>query len=65
MMAIGTMYYERLVAQIRKERDEALEALAMAIEWIDSVPKDTTLPTMPGFDRDSVDAILAKRKVDK
>lgn len=35
-----------------------IEALEDALEWIDSVPQDTVLPAMPGFDRDCVDALL-------
>lgn len=39
--------------------DEALiEALEDALAWIDAVPADTALPTMPGFDRDRVDAMI-------
>lgn len=40
--------------------DEAVKALADTLEWIDAVPSDTPLPAMPGFDRDEVDATLAK-----
>ena len=39
---------------------ELLEALKAALEWIDGVPSDTPLPTMIGFDRDLVDALIAK-----
>lgn len=39
---------------------ELLEALQAALEWIDAVPQDVQLPTMPGFDRDWVDGIIAK-----
>lgn len=39
---------------------ELLEALQMALEWIDAVPSDTVLPTMPGFDRDEVNNLIAK-----
>ena len=39
---------------------ELLEALQMALEWIDAVPSDTLLPTMPGFDRDEVNSIIIK-----
>lgn len=35
-----------------------LEALVAALEWIDAVPSDTPLPTMPGFDRDKVDELI-------
>lgn len=39
-----------------------VEALEAALEWIDAVPQDTELPTMPGFDRDWVDNILKQAK---
>jgi len=39
---------------------ELLEVLQAAIEWIDSVPADTTLPTMPGFDRDWANSVIDK-----
>lgn len=35
------------------------EALRWALDWIDAVPEDTTLPAMPGFDRDYVNELLA------
>ncbi|AXN57833.1 hypothetical protein [Acinetobacter phage ABPH49] len=41
---------------------EMVEALEAALEWIDAVPQDTPLPTMPGFDRDWVNAVLNKAK---
>ncbi|URC22224.1 hypothetical protein CHUUTOTORO_01390 [Serratia phage vB_SmaM-ChuuTotoro] len=41
---------------------ELVEALEATLEWIDAVPQDTELPTMPGFDRDWVDNILNKAK---
>lgn len=31
-----------------------------ALDWIDSVPQDTKLPTMPGFDRDWAEGVLSK-----
>ena len=39
---------------------ELLEVLQAAMEWIDAVPQDVQLPTMPGFDRDWVDGIINK-----
>ncbi|RZF18787.1 hypothetical protein B7L32_03360 [Serratia marcescens] len=39
---------------------ELLEALQAAMEWIDAVPQDVQLPTIPGFNRDWVDGIVAK-----
>lgn len=39
---------------------DLLEALQMALEWIDAVPSDTLLPAMPGFDRDEVNSIINK-----
>lgn len=39
---------------------ELLEALVWALEWIDAVPSETQLPTMPGFDRDYVNEVINK-----
>jgi len=41
---------------------ELLEALEAALKWIDAVPMDVQLPTMPGFDRDWVNSTIAKAK---
>jgi len=41
---------------------ELLELAEAALEWIDSVPQDTELPAMPGFDRDWAENVLAKAK---
>lgn len=45
--------------------ERLIEALSAALDWIDSVPDETVLPAMPGFDRDEVDALLdeARRSV--
>lgn len=37
-------------------------ALDAALEWIDAVPSETPLPTMPGFDRDDVNNLLTEAK---
>ena len=50
----------RANAQLIAAAPELLEALQMALEWIDAVPSDTLLPAMPGFDRDEVNSIIAK-----
>ena len=39
---------------------ELLEALQSALEWIDAVPDDTPLPTMPGINRDWIDGVISK-----
>lgn len=39
---------------------DLLKSLKAALEWIDAVPSSVVLPTMPGFDRDSVDVIIAE-----
>lgn len=41
---------------------ELLTALQDALMWIDAVPQETPLPTMPGFDRDEVDALIDEAK---
>jgi len=42
--------------------EDLLTALKDALMWIDAVPQDTQLPTMPGFDRDDVHALLDEAK---
>lgn len=37
----------------------SVNALRKALNWIDSVPSDTPLPAMPGFDRDWVEALMS------
>lgn len=39
-----------------------VSALDAALDWIDTVPSDTMLPTMPGFDRDDIDSLLSEAK---
>lgn len=43
-----------------ESKAELLFALKAALEWIDAVPSNTPLPTMPGFDRDHVDELIVK-----
>jgi len=44
-----------------KKRYSDLKEVAVAmLEWIDAVPSDTQLPSMPGFEREWVDEILAR-----
>lgn len=42
----------------RDEIAELKEAAKAMREWIDAVPSETKLPTMPGFDRDWVDSLI-------
>lgn len=46
---------KELVAQVEQLRVAAL----LAIEYIDAIPSDLQLPTMPGFDRDWFDETLS------
>lgn len=39
---------------------EVHSAMQALIDWVDSVPSDTVLPTMLGVDRDWVDTTLAQ-----
>lgn len=49
-----------LLSSGTKTREEYLaECLRWALEWIDAVPNYVVLPSMPGFDRDYVNNILA------
>jgi hypothetical protein len=57
---VALLYTE--LQKMRRQRDELLEALEAALEWIDAIPNDFQLPAMPGFDRDWVDSIIAKAK---
>ncbi|MFK4131940.1 hypothetical protein ACI2KR_06550 [Pseudomonas luteola] len=34
------------------------QALRKALDWIDGVPQDLALPTMPGFDRDWLESMM-------
>lgn len=45
------------LARLRGENAALVKALDVCLEWIDAVPSDTPLPTMPGFDRDWVDNV--------
>jgi hypothetical protein len=48
--------------KLREERAELPWGLVVALDWIDAVSSNTELPTMPGFDHDRVNDILAKYK---
>ena len=50
--------YLLLSSQYCRDTDELRLGLKMALEWIDAVPKDIQLPTMPGFDRDWVNGLI-------
>lgn len=39
---------------------ELLQVAKALRDWIDAVPKDVVLPTMPGVDRDWVDGVIKK-----
>lgn len=44
--------------QATSREAELVDALRAALDWIDAVPQDVALPTMPGFDRDWVDGLI-------
>lgn len=45
--------------RLKRKNAELKKVAEAALEWIDAVPSDTVLPTMPGFDRDWADSVLA------
>ncbi|WP_024905446.1 hypothetical protein [Robbsia andropogonis] len=47
-------------AEALELREAQSEALIQALEYIDAIPKDVVaaLPAMPGFNRDTVDALI-------
>lgn len=46
-----------------QEKIEEFRSVVTALlEWIDAVPKDTVLPSMPGVDRDWVDSVLYRTR---
>ena len=47
-----------LEIQQQRRINELTEGAKAMREWIDAVPKNTSLPTMPGFDRDWVDMVI-------
>lgn len=42
-------------------RVDAKFIIISLLDYIDAIPKDIELPTMPGFDRDFVNDFLSKR----
>ena len=44
---------------VEPAQSELLEVVIAMRDWIDAVPHDLQLPTMPGFDRDWADAVIA------
>lgn len=60
--AIGNDEATRVDLEFDFDRKVAplVEALEAALEWIDAVPDNTSLPAMPGVDRDWVNNTLDK-----
>jgi len=48
--------------KIEEENGKLIDCLKWALEWIDAVPCDTVLPTMPGFDREYIDLVINEAK---
>jgi hypothetical protein len=47
--------------KVKTQPPKDLLSVTLAMrEWIDAVPSDTVLPTMPGFDRDWADSVIDK-----
>lgn len=50
------------LAELERQNAELRKVAIAMRNWIDAVPKNTVLPTMPGFDRDWADAAIASAK---
>jgi len=46
--------------ELRAANERLREVATCLLEWIDAVPADIELPTMPGVDRDWVNLVLAE-----
>lgn len=58
MKAINDLRTE--IHQLKADKYEMTKALRAALEWIDAIPKDISLPAMPGSDRGWVDNLIAE-----
>lgn len=45
---------------LARQVEELKDALRATLEWIDAVPSDAVLPSMPGFDRDWVESLIER-----
>ena len=60
-MKTECFHHENWIAEQHRKRYAELKEVAVAVrEWIDAVPEETVLPTMPGYDRDWADKILSR-----
>ena len=50
------------IESMSKDIDGLLELVGALREWVDAVPDDVELPTMPGHDRDWADEIIGNAK---
>lgn len=53
---------QAVVKCLIRSQEEMLYWLEAALEWIDTVPDDVVLPTMPGFCRDTVNESIVRAK---
>lgn len=49
---------EELVYTLEEKVEELQNALRALLEWIDNVPQEVVLPSMPGVDRDWIESLL-------
>ena len=60
-LAAKCFHHENWISEQHYKRYTELKEVAFAMrEWIDAVPSDTSLPAMPGFDRDWADEVLGR-----
>jgi len=50
----------KYIAKLELSLVDTQEVARAALDWIDTVPSETVLPAMPGFDRDWAEEVLSK-----
>ena len=54
---------EAVERKLREEIKDSSKVIEACFEWIDAVPENVELPTMPGFSRDWAEGVLERLKI--